>query len=187
MARSRQRYRGCSVNVGCGLGAADRLLVTEYGAASVIGIASTLLQRGCASVKRASVGRPAGGGDSRRCHSRMPVRCSVFQTLVQIPTSQRSSRSRSAAPGGRLSPRPAARRRAGIFAEMLEFFRSKALQTWRRLPARKDCRLCGEVHDRHVWYQASAVTAMEGLHVIVKRIGAGKRPSSTTGSGCWSC
>jgi SAM-dependent methyltransferase len=184
---------GCHVlDIGCGLGAIDKLLVTRFGAGSVLGIDidARLVDRMNQRVALAGLadhikGRSVDGGVLPFAASSFDV---VFSkdSLVQIPdkTALFSEVIRVLRPGGRFIASDWLRGGSGAYsAEMLEFFRLEGITynmatlgesaTVLRVAGFKDI----EMRDRHEWYRNLArreLAAMEGdlRPVITARIGA---------------
>jgi len=184
---------GCAVlDVGCGLGAIDQLLVAEYGAASVVGIDldPSLLARMRDRVERAQMsGRiravQVTGGPLPFADAEFDV---VFSkdSLVQIPDKPAifAQILRVLRPGGRLIASDWLRGGAAEYSpEMLEFFRLEGIAYNMATLAESAQGLLAagfgavEIRDRHDWYLDLAqreLAAMEGTlnAEIVKRIGA---------------
>jgi SAM-dependent methyltransferase len=184
---------GCSVlDVGCGLGAIDQLLVAEYGAASVVGIDldPSLLARMRERVERAQL-----SGRIRAVQvtpGPLPFADAEFDvvfskdSLVQIPDKPAifAEILRVLRPGGRFIASDWLRGGAAEYsAEMLEFFRLEGIAYNMATLAESAQGLIAagfvavEIRDRHDWYLELAqreLAAMEGASnaVIVERIGA---------------
>jgi SAM-dependent methyltransferase len=184
---------GCAVlDVGCGLGAIDQLLVAEYGAASVVGIDldPLLLARMRDRIERAQL-----SGRIRAVQVEpgpLPFADAEFDvvfskdSLVQIPDKSAifAEILRVLRPGGRFIASDWLRGGGAEYsAEMLEFFRLEGIAYNMATLAESAQALIAagfvavEIRDRHDWYAELAqleLTAMEGPFnaVIVKRIGA---------------
>jgi phosphoethanolamine N-methyltransferase len=184
---------GCSVlDIGCGLGAIDQLLVTRFAAGSVLGIdidprlVTGMEQR----IARAGLadrirGQVVDGGALPCSDASFDV---VFSkdSLVQIPDKVALYREviRVLRPGGRFIASDWLRGGSGPYSpEMLEFFRLEGIAYSMATLAESATGLQAagfadiEVRDRHDWYRELAkreLAAMEGsLHpTIVARIGA---------------
>ena len=185
--------RGCSVlDVGCGLGAIDQLLVEEYGAASVVGIDldPVLLADMRTRIERARLsGRVRG---VQVAPGPLPFADAEFDvvfskdSLVQIPDKPAifAEVLRVLRPGGRFIASDWLRGGSSQYSpEMLEFFRLEGIAYNMATldESARDLRTAGfdavEVRDRHDWYLDLAqreLAAMEGsLNAeIVGRIGA---------------
>ena len=186
---------GCKVlDVGCGLGAIDEILVREYRAAAVVGIDidPALLATMHARIERARMtGRICGvrvtGGPLPFADASFDV---VFSkdSLVQIPDKPGifAEALRVLRPGGRFIASDWLRGGGGEYsAEMIEFFRLEGIaynmatldESVRALRAAGFDAV--QIRDRRDWYLDLAqreLEAMEGrLHaVIVQRIGHGR-------------
>lgn len=184
---------GCSVlDVGCGLGAIDELLVAQYGASSVVGIDldPDLLARMRARIERADLsGRiravQVTAGPLPFADAGFDV---VFSkdSMVQIPDKPAifAEILRVLRPGGRFIASDWLRGGGAEYsAEMLEFFRLEgiAYNMATLEESAQALRAAGfggvEIRDRHGWYLDLAqreLAAMEGTlnAEIVKRIGA---------------
>lgn len=184
---------GCNVlDIGCGLGAIDELLVAKYAAASVVGIDidPSLLAGMRARVERAQLaGRiravQVTGGPLPFVDGNFDV---VFSkdSLVQIPDKPAifAEVLRVLRPGGRFIASDWLRGGASPYsAEMLEFFRLEGIAYNMATLAESAAALQNtgfesvEIRDRHDWYLNLAqreLQAMEGRlnPVIVHRIGA---------------
>ena len=183
---------GCAIlDIGCGLGAIDELLVKEYHAASVIGVDvdPSLLERMRARIERAGMtGRIQGlqvtGGPLPFADASFDV---VFSkdSLVQIPDKAAvfAEVLRVLRPAGRFIASDWLRGGAAEYsAEMLEFFRLEGIAYNMATlgESAEGLRAAGfdkvEIRDRHGWYLELArreLQAMEGpLHpMIAQRIG----------------
>ena len=185
--------RGCSVlDVGCGLGAIDQLLVEEYGAASVVGIDldPVLLADMRTRIERARLsGRVRG---VQVAPGPLPFADAEFDvvfskdSLVQIPDKPAifAEVLRVLRPAGRFIASDWLRGGSAQYSpEMLEFFRLEGIAYNMATldESARDLRTAGfdavEIRDRHDWYLDLAqreLAAMEGsLNAeIVGRIGA---------------
>jgi phosphoethanolamine N-methyltransferase len=185
--------RGCQVlDIGCGLGAIDELLVRDHGAASVVGvdIDPALLRQMDVRVQRAALderisSRLVGLGPLPFADATFGV---VFSkdSLVQIPDKAAlfAEVHRVLRPGGRFIASDWLRSGQGAYsAEMLEFIRLEGIAyNMTSLDASiAALRAAGfvevEGRDRNAWYLALAtreLAAMEGplKPVILKAIGA---------------
>ncbi len=184
---------GCSVlDVGCGLGAIDELLITDYHAASVVGVdVDPVLVAGMqARVERAQLGdRIRGvtvtGGVLPFASSSFDV---VFSkdSLVQIPDKPAifAEVLRVLKAGGRFIASDWLRGGSGDYSrEMLEFFRLEgiAYNLATLAASAAALRAAGfvdvELRDRHEWYLDLAQRELEAMQgslnpIIVHRIGA---------------
>jgi ubiquinone/menaquinone biosynthesis C-methylase UbiE len=183
---------GCAVlDIGCGLGAIDELLVKEYHAASVIGIDvdPSLLERMQERIERAGMtdriqGLQVEGGPLPFADASFDV---VFSkdSLVQIPDKPAifAEVLRVLRPEGRFIASDWLRGGTAQYsAEMLEYFRLEGIAYNMATLAESAAALRAagfdnvEIRDRHDWYLDLAhreLEAMEGsLHpMIVQRIG----------------
>ena len=184
--------RGCSVlDVGAALGAIDQLLVTGYGAATVVGIDvdPALLSQLDARIRQAGLGRRI----TSCCvvPGPLPFAAESFDvvfskdSIVQIPDKAAlfAEVHRVLRPGGRFIASDWLRGETGPYsAEMLEFFRLEGIAYNMASLAESAAALreagfiAVEVRDRNAWYVDLAqreLAAMEGplLPVIVERIG----------------
>jgi phosphoethanolamine N-methyltransferase len=183
---------GCTVlDVGCGLGAIDELLVADYGAAAVVGIDvdPALLAGMRVRIERARLtdrirGVQVSGGVLPFADGSFDV---VFSkdSLVQIPDKPAifAEVLRVLRPAGRFIASDWLRGGSGAYsAEMLEFFRLEgiAYNMATLADSAEALRAAGfsavEIRDRHGWYLDLAqreLTAMEGRlnPLIVHRIG----------------
>jgi phosphoethanolamine N-methyltransferase len=183
---------GCSVlDIGCGLGAIDELLVATYGAADVVGIDvdPSLLAAMRIRVDRAQLtGRIRGvqveAGPLPFADCEFDV---VFSkdSLVQIPDKPAifAEVLRVLRPGGRFIASDWLRGGGPEYsAEMLEFFRLEgiAYNMVTLAESAADLRAAGfqdvEIRDRHDWYLALAQGELEAMEgelnaIIVHRIG----------------
>jgi ubiquinone/menaquinone biosynthesis C-methylase UbiE len=184
---------GCTVlDIGCGLGVIDELLVAKYAAASVVGIDidPSLLASMRERVERARLtdrirAVQVTGGPLPFADGSFDV---VFSkdSLVQIPDKPAifAEVLRVLRPGGRFIASDWLRGGAAEYsAEMLEFFRLEGIAYNMATLAESAAalRIAGfegvEIRDRHEWYSDLAqreLQAMEGRlnPVIVRRIGA---------------
>jgi ubiquinone/menaquinone biosynthesis C-methylase UbiE len=184
--------RGCRVlDIGAGLGAIDQLLVTQHGAATVVGIDidSALLAQLRERIGRAGLGDRIAGvcvapGPFPFAAASFDV---VFSkdSIVQIPDKPRLFRDvyRVVRPGGRFIASDWLRGGTGPYStEMLEFFRLEGIAyNMATLGEYAEAlRTAGfnavEVRDRNEWYRTLAqreLAAMEGplLPVMVERLG----------------
>lgn len=184
---------GCTVlDIGCGLGAIDELLVRQYGAASVVGVDvdPSLLARMRDRNERAHLaeriqGVQVTGGSLPFADSNFDV---VFSkdSLVQIPDKPAifAEVLRVLQPGGRFIASDWLRGGSAEYsADMLEFFRLEGI-AYNMASLEESAaalRTAGfdavEIRDRNAWYLDLArqeLQAMEGRlnAVIVQRIGA---------------
>jgi SAM-dependent methyltransferase len=184
---------GCHVlDIGCGLGAIDELLVTRFGAASVVGIdidprlVSGMNQRvAAAGLADRIEGQAVDGGPLPFAATSFDV---VFSkdSLVQIPDKPTlfGEVIRVLRPGGRFIASDWLRGGTGPYsAEMVEFFRLEGIAyNMATLGQSADALRAGGfadiiLRDRHDWYRDLArreLAAMEGelKPVISARIGA---------------
>jgi SAM-dependent methyltransferase len=183
---------GCNVlDIGCGLGAIDELLVREHGASAVVGvdIDPGLIARMQARMARAGLsdrieGRRVDGGP-------LPFEAASFDvvfskdSLVQIPDKAAifAQILRVLRPGGRFIASDWLRGGSGAYSpEMIEFFRLEGI-AYNMVSLDESAaalRAAGfrDVHirDRHAWYLPLAqreLSSMEGAleSLIVQRIG----------------
>ena len=179
---------GCHVlDIGCGLGAVDQLLVSRHGARSVIGvdIDPALLRQMDARIERAELadriqGRLVQPGPLPFADASFDV---VFSkdSLVQIPEKAAlfSEILRVLRPGGRFIASDWLRGGEGAYSpEMIEFFRLEGIAY--NMASLPECtaalRAAGfseiAARDRNDWYLALArreVTAMEGpLKMVIR-------------------
>lgn len=183
---------GCSVlDVGCGLGAIDQLLVEDYGAASVVGIDldPALLASMRARIERTHLsdrirGVKVAAGPLPFADAEFDV---VFSkdSLVQIPDKPHifAEVLRVLRPGGRFIASDWLRGGGAEYsAEMLEFFRLEGIAYNMATLAQsaRDLRAAGfdavEIRDRHGWYLDLAQRELEAMEgslnpAIVSRIG----------------
>jgi phosphoethanolamine N-methyltransferase len=183
---------GCTVlDVGCGLGAIDELLVREYRAATVVGIDldPSLLEDMQARIERARMtdrirGIQVDGGPLPFADASFDV---VFSkdSLVQIPDKPAifAEVLRVLRPGGRFIASDWLRGGTAEYsAEMMEFFRLEGIAyNMATLAQSADgLRAAGfdkvEIRDRHDWYLGLAQRELEAMEgplnpLIVHRIG----------------
>ncbi|MGA2778470.1 MAG: methyltransferase domain-containing protein [Steroidobacteraceae bacterium] len=183
---------GCSVlDIGCGLGAIDALLVTDYGARSVVGIDidPALIASMNTRIARAGLadrveGKAVGGGA-------LPFPANSFDVvfskdaIVQIPdkAAMFAEVLRVLRPGGRFIASDWLRGGTGPYSPaMLEFFRLEGITYNMATLAESAASLRAvgfttvDIRDRHAWYRELAhqeLAAMEGplKEVITARIG----------------
>jgi len=186
---------GCEVlDIGCGLGAVDELLVTQYRASSVVGvdIDPVLLQGLRVRAERAGLASRMRGVKVQP--GPLPFAAASFDvvfskdSLVQIPDKPAifAEILRVLRPGGRFIASDWLRGGSGDYsAEMLEFFRLEGIAynmaTLGESAAALRCAgfVDVEIRDRHAWYLELAqheLQAMEGElePMIVGRIGASR-------------
>ena len=183
---------GCSVlDIGCGLGAVDELLITRHGARSVLGVdidpalLATMAQR----IERAGLG--ARITPLRVEPGPLPFANDSFDivfskdAIVQIPDKAAvfSDAYRLLRPGGRLIVSDWLRDGSGSYSEeMLEFFRLEGIAYNMANMAETTAALAAvgfleiEVRDRNAWYRALArreLAALEGdlRPLVSERIG----------------
>jgi SAM-dependent methyltransferase len=184
--------RGCAIlDIGCGLGAIDELLIRDYGAASVIGIDvdPSLLSRMQARIERARLGGRIQG--IRVTGGTLPFADAAFDvvfskdSLVQIPDKAAlfAEVLRVLRPGGRFIASDWLRGGDAEYSvQMMEFFRLEgiAYNMASLAESAESLRAAGfggiEIRDRHDWYLDLAqleLEAMEGplQSTIVDRIG----------------
>ena len=183
---------GCEVlDIGCGLGAVDELLITRYGASSVVGIDvdPALLEALQARVKRAGlVGRIRG---VKVEPGRLPFADASFDvvfskdSLVQIPGKPAlfADILRVLRPGGRFVASDWLRGGTGAYSsEMMEYFRLEGIAynmvtLEESAAALRDAGFLEvDIRDRHAWYLELAkreLAAMEGplMPAISARLG----------------
>jgi len=173
--------RGCEVlDVGCGLGAIDELLITRYGATSVVGIDvdPALLEGLRARVERAGLAGRIRGVKVEP--GRLPFADASFDvvfskdSLVQIPGKPAlfADILRVLRPGGRFIASDWLRGGTGTYsAEMMEYFRLEGI-AYNMVTLEESAaalRNAGfvevDIRDRHTWYLELAkreLAAMEG-------------------------
>jgi ubiquinone/menaquinone biosynthesis C-methylase UbiE len=184
--------RGCEVlDIGCGLGAIDELLVTRFGAHSVIGvdIDPSLIAGMQRRVERAGLsdrirGVKVDGGA-------LPFDAASFDvvfskdSMVQIPDKPKiyADVLRVLRPGGRFIASDWLRGGTGGYSpEMMEFFRLEGIAYNMVTLEESAAALAGagfedvEIRDRHGWYLGLAqkeLAALEGRlnSVVVSRLG----------------
>lgn len=183
---------GCRVlDIGCGLGAIDELLVREHGAGSVVGvdIDPRLIEQMRVRMQRAGLsdrvaGRRVDGGA-------LPFDAASFDvvfskdSLVQIPDKPAifAEILRILRPGGRFIASDWLRGGSGAYSpEMMEFFRLEGI-AYNMASLEESAaalRTAGfrdvQIRDRHAWYLPLAqreLNSMEGTlgSLIVSRIG----------------
>jgi phosphoethanolamine N-methyltransferase len=185
--------QGCKVlDIGCGLGAIDELLVTRYGAASVTGIdidpalVSRMQARvECGGLSERIRGAKVDGGPLPFAPASFDV---VFSkdSMVQIPDKPKMYAEvlRVLRPGGRFIASDWLRGGSGAYSkEMMEFFRLEGIaynmvtleESATALAAAGFAEV--EIRDRHGWYLDLAQKELESLQghlnsVVVSRIGA---------------
>jgi ubiquinone/menaquinone biosynthesis C-methylase UbiE len=184
---------GCAVlDIGCGLGAIDELLVTRHGAATVVGIDldPVLLAKMDGRIRRAGLDDRIRG--VRVDPGALPFPASSFDvvfskdSLVQIPDKPAlfAEVFRVLRAGGRFIASDWLRGGAGDYsAEMLEFFRLEGIAynmaslersaEWLRQASFADV----EVRDRNAWYLELAERELASMAgplkpVMLERIGA---------------
>ena len=187
--------RGCRVlDIGCGLGAIDELLVTRFGAASVVGIdidphlVQGLNQRiAAAGLTDRIVGEAVDGGPLPYLNDSFDV---VFSkdSLVQIPDKPTlfAEVLRVLKSGGRFIASDWLRGGSGPYSsEMLEFFRLEGI-TYNMATLDESAAVLSasgftdiELRDRNAWYRDLArreVAALQGelYPVLTSRIGAAR-------------
>jgi phosphoethanolamine N-methyltransferase len=183
---------GCKVlDIGCGLGAIDELLVREHGAGSVVGvdIDPQLVERMQARMARAGLsdrieGRRVDGGP-------LPFEAAAFDvvfskdSLVQIPDKAAifAEILRVLRPGGRFIASDWLRGGSGAYSpEMMEFFRLEgiAYNMASLDESAAALRAAGfrdvQIRDRHAWYLPLAQRELESMEgvlgpLIATRIG----------------
>lgn len=183
---------GCKVlDIGCGLGAIDMLLVREHGAGSVVGIDIDphLIERMHERIARAGLGdriegRRVDGGPLPFAAASFDV---VFSkdSLVQIPDKAAifAEVLRVLRPGGRFIASDWLRAGSGGYSpEMMEFFRLEGI-AYNMASLEESAaalRTAGfsdvEIRDRHAWYLPLARRELESMEsallpLIVSRIG----------------
>jgi SAM-dependent methyltransferase len=183
---------GCTLlDIGCGLGAIDELLIGKYGAASVVGIDldPSLLAGMRARIERSGMsdriravqveGGPLPFGDasfdvvfSKDSLVQIPDKAATFSEILRVLR-----------PGGRFIASDWLRGGSADYsAQMLEFFRLEGIAYNMATLAESAAALqdagfgAVEIRDRHDWYLDLAQTELEALEgslnpVIVHRIG----------------
>jgi ubiquinone/menaquinone biosynthesis C-methylase UbiE len=182
---------GTVLDIGCGLGAIDELLVREHGAGSVVGvdIDPELIERMQARMARAGLdnrieGRRVDGGP-------LPFEAASFDvvfskdSLVQIPDKAAifAEILRVLRPGGRFIASDWLRGGSGAYsAEMMEFFRLEGI-AYNMASLEESAaalRAAGfrdvQIRDRHAWYLPLAQRELKSMQgtlgpVIEGRIG----------------
>jgi phosphoethanolamine N-methyltransferase len=185
--------RGCEVlDIGCGLGAVDELLVTQYGASSVVGIDvdPALLEGLLARTERAGLtGRirgvkvepgilpfPDGHFDvvfSKDSLVQIPEKPALFVEILRVLR-----------PGGRFIASDWLRGGTGAYStEMMEYFRLEGI-AYNMVTLEQSAAALSragfeevEIRDRHAWYLELArreLAAMEGTlkPTIIGRLGS---------------
>ena len=184
--------RGCEIlDIGCGLGAIDELLVTRFGAGTVVGvdIDPALVEGMQQRVKRAGLsdrirGLQVDGGTLPFDAAKFDV---VFSkdSMVQIPDKPKiyADVLRVLRPGGRFIASDWLRGGTGSYSpEMMEFFRLEGIAYNMATLEESAAALAAagfvdvEIRDRHGWYLELAqkeLAALEGPlnPVVVSRIG----------------
>jgi len=183
---------GCTVlDIGCGLGALDELLVSRHGAHSVVGIDidPALLALMQQRMERAGLtdrirGQRVDGGS-------LPFAAATFDlvfskdSMVQIPDKPRIFREvlRVLEPGGRFIASDWLRGGSGAYSpEMMEFFRLEGIAYNMATLEESAAALAQagfteiEIRDRHGWYLGLAQRELEALEgplrpTIASRIG----------------
>jgi ubiquinone/menaquinone biosynthesis C-methylase UbiE len=184
---------GCRVlDIGCGLGAVDALLVTEYRAASVVGIDidPALIASMKTRIERAGLGArieamAVNGGALPFAADSFDV---VFSkdAIVQIPdkAAMFAEVLRVLRPGGRFIASDWLRGGSGPYSpEMLEFFRLEGI-TYNMATLEESAARLSEsgftevdIRDRHAWYRELAHQELDAMMgplnaVITARIGS---------------
>ncbi|MGA2190048.1 MAG: methyltransferase domain-containing protein [Steroidobacteraceae bacterium] len=186
---------GCRIlDIGCGLGAIDELLVTHYGAASVVGIDidPALLEGMKTRIERANLGARIRGVKVEP--GPLPFAAAGFDvvfskdSLVQIPDKPAifAEILRVLRPGGRFIAGDWLRGGTGEYSpEMMEYFRLEGIAynmatLEQSAAALRDAGFVDvEVNDRHAWYSALARRELEAMEqtlkpTILARIGAAR-------------
>ena len=187
--------RGCEVlDIGCGLGAIDELLIRQYGASSVVGIDvdPALLEGLLARVERAGLGSRIRGLKVKP--GKLPFADACFDvvfskdSLVQIPGKPAlfADILRVLRPGGRFIASDWLRGGTGAYSpEMMEYFRLEEI-AYNMVTLEESAaalRSAGfvevDIRDRHAWYLELAkreLAAMEGAlkPTIIDRLGAAR-------------
>jgi SAM-dependent methyltransferase len=179
---------GCTVlDIGCGLGALDELLIARHRARSVVGVdidpaLLTLMER---RVERVGLADRIRGGPLPFAEASFDV---VFSkdSMVQIPDKPKifGEVLRVLRPGGRFIASDWLRGGTGAYSpEMMEFFRLEgiAYNMTTLEESAAALRAAGfvdvEIRDRHGWYLTLAQRELEAMEgplkaIIVSRIGA---------------
>jgi SAM-dependent methyltransferase len=181
---------GCTVlDIGCGLGALDELLVTRHGARSVVGVdidpaLLALMER---RIERAGLGDRIRG--QRVDGGRLPFAAASFDvvfskdSMVQIPDKPAMFREvlRVLEPEGRFIASDWLRGGTGAYSpEMMEFFRLEgiAYNMTTLEESAAALRAAGfvdvEIRDRHPWYLTLAQRELEAMEGPLKPIIAGR-------------
>jgi ubiquinone/menaquinone biosynthesis C-methylase UbiE len=182
------------LDIGCGLGAVDELLITQYGASSVVGIDVDpgLLEGLLARVKRAGLADRIRGVKVEP--GRLPFTDARFDvvfskdSLVQIPDKPAlfAEILRVLRPGGRFIASDWLRGGSGTYSsEMMEYFRLEGI-AYNMVTLEESAaalRNAGfvevDIRDRHAWYLELArreLAAMEGAlkPTIIGRLGTAR-------------
>jgi ubiquinone/menaquinone biosynthesis C-methylase UbiE len=182
------------LDIGCGLGAIDELLITQYGASSVVGIDidPALLEGLLARVKRAGLADRIRGVKVEP--GRLPFADARFDvvfskdSLVQIPDKPAlfAEILRVLRPGGRFIASDWLRGGSGTYSsEMMEYFRLEGI-AYNMVTLEESAaalRNAGfvevDIRDRHAWYFELAkreLAAMEGAlkPTIIGRLGTAR-------------
>jgi phosphoethanolamine N-methyltransferase len=182
------------LDIGCGLGAIDELLITQYGASSVVGIDVDpgLLEGLLARVKRAGLADRIRGVKVEP--GRLPFTDARFDvvfskdSLVQIPDKPAlfAEILRVLRPGGRFIASDWLRGGSGTYSsEMMEYFRLEGI-AYSMVTLEESAaalRNAGfvevDIRDRHAWYLELArreLAAMEGAlkPTIIGRLGTAR-------------
>jgi phosphoethanolamine N-methyltransferase len=182
------------LDIGCGLGAVDELLITQYGASSVVGIDvdPALLEGLLARVKRAGLADRIRGVKVEP--GRLPFTDARFDvvfskdSLVQIPDKPAlfAEILRVLRPGGRFIASDWLRGGSGTYSsEMMEYFRLEGI-AYSMVTLEESAaalRNAGfvevDIRDRHAWYLELArreLAAMEGAlkPTIIGRLGTAR-------------
>jgi ubiquinone/menaquinone biosynthesis C-methylase UbiE len=182
------------LDIGCGLGAVDELLITQYGASSVVGIDvdPALLEGLLARVKRAGLADRIRGVKVEP--GRLPFTDARFDvvfskdSLVQIPDKPAlfAEILRVLRPGGRFIASDWLRGGSGTYSsEMMEYFRLEGI-AYNMVTLEESAaalRNAGfvevDIRDRHAWYLELArreLAAMEGAlkPTIIGRLGTAR-------------
>ena len=181
----------CEVlDIGCGLGAIDELLVTQYRARSVVGIDIDPALLGLhAAAHRAGGSRRTESAarqvTAARCRSprQASMSCFLKDSMVQIPDKPAifAEVLRVLRPGGRFIASDWLRGGTGGYSpEMMEFFRLEGI-AYNMASLEESAaalRAAGfvevEIRDRHGWYLALAQRELEAMEGALKPIIVGK-------------